>query len=120
MSTPLDLPAMTITPKQDVAKATVFTPPSTPFKVPSTDRRGPAAANPASVPGLQVPPSGANSPPMDEDEDELDQLLGLQKPVSDVTANQPGSVVDEESSVPEKGKCSTYCFKSKWTQIIWN
>lgn len=101
VSTPVDLPTMTITPKQDVAKATAFTPPSTPFKVFSADRRGPAAANPASAPDLQ---GTANSPRMDEDEDELDQLLGLQKPVSDVTANQPGSVADEESSAPEKGK----------------
>lgn len=96
---------MTITPKQDMAKAAAFTPPSTPFKVLSSDRRGPAAANPASAPDLQVPLNGANSQQMDEDEDELDQLLSLQKPVTDVTANQPGSVAYEESSVPEKGKC---------------
>lgn len=90
---------MTNTPKQDMAKV------STPFKDLSTDRRGPAAANPVSTLNLRVPQNSANSPQMDEDEDELNQLLSLQKPVADVTANQSGSVADEERSVPEKGKC---------------
>lgn len=36
-----------------------------------------------------------------DDDKELDQLLGLQQPVSAVPGNQPVSAADE--SVPEKG-----------------
>lgn len=107
VSTPVDLPTMTFTPKQEMTKATAFTPPSAALKVLSTDHKVPVATNPASVPDSQVSSSTAESPPVDDDEDdeELDQLLSLQKPVLDVSGNQSPSIADEESSVPEKGEC---------------
>ncbi|TDH00612.1 hypothetical protein EPR50_G00190230 [Perca flavescens] len=102
VSTPVELPTMAIAPKQEVPKTATFTPPSAPFKVLSTNQKVPTASNPASGSDSPVSSSAAE-PPVDEDGDEeLDLLLGLQKPVSGVSGNQSVSVADEESAVPGK------------------
>lgn len=99
VSTPIDLPTMTFTSKQERPKPTTVTPPSAALKVLSTDHKVPMATNPALVSS-----SSAECLPVDDDDEELDQLLSLQKPVSDISGNQSISVADE-SSLPEKGEC---------------
>lgn len=94
---------MTLAPKQEVPKTATFTPPSTALKVLSTNQKAPVATDPVSVSDSQVSSSAAE-PPVDDVDEELDQLLSLQKPVLGVSGNQSVSVADEESAVPEKGE----------------
>ncbi|XP_008283112.1 cell death regulator Aven [Stegastes partitus] len=94
VSTPVELPAMTLAPKQEMPKTSTFTPPSAAFKSLSTKNKVPAAANPALASDLQVSSVAAQPPLDDGDDEELDQLLSLQKPVS--------GGADEETAVPEK------------------
>lgn len=102
VTTPIELPTMTLAPKQEVPKMATFTPPSAPLKVPSTDQKVPMAANPASGSDSQVSLSTAEPPVEDDGDEELDQLLSLQKPVSGVSGNQSVSVTDEESVLTKK------------------
>ncbi|XP_017267349.1 cell death regulator Aven [Kryptolebias marmoratus] len=84
VSTPVELPAVSRAPKQEVLKTNTFTPPSTAFKGLGTNQK------PSSAP-VEV-----SSVADDGDEDEeLDQLLSLEKPVS-------GSGPGEEEASPEK------------------
>ncbi|XP_044025225.1 cell death regulator Aven [Siniperca chuatsi] len=94
VSTPVELPSMTLTPKQEMPK--VSTPPSVALKVLSTSQKAPVATNPALV------SSSAAEPLVDDVDEELDQLLSLQKPVLDVSGNQSVSVADGRSAVPQK------------------
>ncbi|XP_038582166.1 cell death regulator Aven [Micropterus salmoides] len=87
--TPVQLPTMTLATKQEISKTTTFTPPSA-LKVP-VDK------NPVSDSQVSLRPA---EPPADDVDEELDQLLSLQKPVLGVSGNQ--SVTDEETAVPEK------------------
>lgn len=103
VSTPVELPTVTLAPKQEMPKTSTFTPPSAALKVLSNDQKAPVAANPASVSDSQVSSSAAELPVDDVDE-ELDQLLSLQKPVLVVSGKPSVSVADEESAVPEKGE----------------
>ncbi|XP_075939903.1 cell death regulator Aven isoform X1 [Anarhichas minor] len=99
VSTPLELPTLSRTPKQEMPKAATFTPPSAALKTISTVQTDPVATNPP------VSSSAAEPPVVDDDgggDEELDQLLSLQKPVWDVSGSQPVSVADEESAVLEK------------------
>lgn len=118
VSTPVELPTMTLPPKQETPKTATFTPSSTSFKVPSTNHKVPVASNPVSVSGLDSRvSSSAAKPPVDDADEELDQLLSLEKPVS---GNQSAMVADEKSDGPEKGEniqhalriwlCSLYFF----------
>ncbi|XP_068564518.1 cell death regulator Aven [Cebidichthys violaceus] len=88
--TPLELP-----------RATTFTPPSAALRTVSTDQRVPVATKPAASSDPPVSSSAAESPVVDDDDgdEELDQLLGLQEPVWDVSGSQS---VSEESAVPKK------------------
>lgn len=101
VSTPVDLPTVTLTSKQETLKTATFTPPSAAFKAPSTSQKAPVPTNPVLVSDSKVSSSAAE-PPLDDADEELDQLLSLQKPVSGVSGNQSISVSDEESAVPEK------------------
>ncbi|XP_042358997.1 LOW QUALITY PROTEIN: cell death regulator Aven [Plectropomus leopardus] len=102
VSTPVELPTMTLTHKQEIPKTAKITPPSAAFKVTNTDQKVPVAANPASGSDSKVSSTAADLPIEDEGDEELDQLLSLQKPVSGVSRNQAISVSDEESAVSEK------------------
>ncbi|KAA8583019.1 hypothetical protein FQN60_015565, partial [Etheostoma spectabile] len=116
VSTPVELPTVTIAPKPEVPKPEVpkpevpkpevpkpevpkpapFTPPSAPLIIPSTNQRVPVVPNPASGSDSQVSSSAAAPPEDDDGDEELDQLLGLQKPVSGVSGNQLVRVADEQ------------------------
>ncbi|KAM4600322.1 cell death regulator Aven isoform 2-T2 [Polymixia lowei] len=99
VSTPVELPAMTIAPKQDTAKtAIIFTPPASALKGLNTSLGDSLATGPASGPAPQVS-SSPTKPKVDNVDEELDQLLGLQKPVLDV--NKPPSVAEEEAVAPD-------------------
>ncbi|XP_029984602.1 cell death regulator Aven [Sphaeramia orbicularis] len=103
VSTPVDLPALTS--KQEIPKKTTFTPPFTTFKGPSTVQTVPVGLNPASGTVSQVSSKTAELPGDDDDDDgdeELDQLLNLQKPVSGVFGDQGTSFTDGEKDVSEK------------------
>ncbi|KAK5879823.1 hypothetical protein CesoFtcFv8_022903 [Champsocephalus esox] len=93
VSTPVEMPTMTFTHKQEVPKMSAFTPPSAALKVPCSHQKVPVATHPATASHSQVP-----SLAEDEGDEELDQLLGLQKPVS---GNQSVSL-EEDRKVPEK------------------
>ncbi|XP_029281832.1 cell death regulator Aven [Cottoperca gobio] len=95
VSTPVELPTVTLTPKQEVPKIATFTPPSAALKVLCTNQKIPVATNPAPCSDSQEEDDDD-----DDDDEELDQLLSLHEPVSSVSGNKPVSV--EESVVPEK------------------
>ncbi|XP_041830972.1 cell death regulator Aven isoform X2 [Melanotaenia boesemani] len=86
VSTPAELPVVTLTPKQEVPQASKFTPSSTAFRNPGTNQKIPIAAEPL----------------VDDGDEELDQLLSLQKPDSDDAGMQPISGADEESAASER------------------
>ncbi|XP_069564570.1 cell death regulator Aven [Brachyistius frenatus] len=95
VSTPAVMPATTLAAKQEVPKTSKFTPPSAAFK--NLDREA-AAAEPGSDP--RAPP-GAAEPPDGDADDELDRLLGLQKPAS---GNRSAGGAGEESAAPEEAR----------------
>ncbi|KAM7395129.1 hypothetical protein PAMA_006738 [Pampus argenteus] len=99
VSTPVELPTMTLAPKQEAPKTATFTPPSTTLKVLSANQEVSVASNPVSGSHTRVSSSAAEPPVDDDDDEELDQLLGLEKPVS---GDQSVSVADQESDGPEK------------------
>ena len=110
VSTPVELPTMTLPPKQETPKTAAFTPSSTSFKVPSTNHKVPVASNPVSLSGLDSRvSSSAAKPPVDDADEELDQLLSLEKPVS---GNQSVMVADEKSDGPEKGEDIQHALRS--------
>lgn len=92
---------MTIAPKQEVPKMSTFTPPPATLKGPSTNQTFPVATNPVSRSHSQVS-SNAAAPQVDECDEELDQLLGLEKPV--LSGLEKQSPADGENAVPEKGE----------------
>ncbi|KAM6915041.1 cell death regulator Aven [Xenentodon cancila] len=99
VSTPVELPAVTIAPKQETAKTSKYTPPPSAFRSVATDQASVAAA-PGSDPdarGSRV----AAEPAVDDGDEELDQLLGLQKPVSGA-ADQPVSGGRKENAASEQ------------------
>nr|XP_020483841.1 cell death regulator Aven [Labrus bergylta] len=102
VSTPVELPAVTITPKQETPKAATVPPSSAAFKVLSTNQKVTAATNPASGPGSKVSSDAAEPLQVDDADEELDQLLSLQKPVEVVPEKQTVCVEDEERAAPEK------------------
>ncbi|XP_022593696.1 cell death regulator Aven [Seriola dumerili] len=93
--TPVELPTVSPAPKQEMSKTSTFTPPSTTFKGLSINQKVPVATNPVST-------SNASKLPEDDGDEELDQLLSLEKPVSGVVGNQSASVTDEERVSPEE------------------
>lgn len=101
VSTPVELPTMTLAPQQEVPKTSKFTPPSTALKSLSSNKKVPMAANPVRGSGSQ-PSSAAAEPLVDDADEELDELLSLQKPASGVAENQSVSGADMESTVTEK------------------
>lgn len=86
ISTPLELPGLTLPVKQAMAKTATFTLPSAALKIVSS-----------SDPPVS---SSAAEPPVDDDE-ELDQLLSLQKPVWHDSGGQSVSVA------PKRGEYFT-------------
>ncbi|XP_071764796.1 cell death regulator Aven [Centroberyx gerrardi] len=102
VSTPVELPTMTVAPKQDTAKTAVFPPPpSGPKGLRTGLGISSQAADPAPGPDPQAS-SGSAEPPVDDIDEELDQLLTLQKPASDVSGEQSVSVAEEESAAPDE------------------
>uniref|UniRef100_A0A3Q0RVQ2 Apoptosis, caspase activation inhibitor n=1 Tax=Amphilophus citrinellus TaxID=61819 RepID=A0A3Q0RVQ2_AMPCI len=69
----------------------------------SSNKKVPMAANPVRGSGSQ-PSSAAAEPLVDDADEELDELLSLQKPASGVGENQSVSGADMESTVTEKEK----------------
>ncbi|XP_061602258.1 cell death regulator Aven isoform X2 [Cololabis saira] len=98
VSTPVELPAVTVVPKQETPKTSKFTP-LPPPPPPAACKRVEASA--AAVPDLdpQVSHVPAESA-VDDGDEELDQLLGLQKPDSGA-AEQPLGGGCEENAAPE-------------------
>ncbi|KAK0151045.1 Cell death regulator Aven [Merluccius polli] len=102
VSTPLELPAATIPPKQDPI---LLTPPISTTK--DTGPRLALAGSPLVATPPQVAPALANLSPVDDADEELDRLLGLDKPGPDATLSQPADtyVVPQEvapEEVPER------------------
>ncbi|XP_036003145.1 cell death regulator Aven [Fundulus heteroclitus] len=100
VSTPVELPAVSLALKQEVSKTEKFPPPSAGFKVLSTNEKPPVT--PAVGLDSQVP-SAAVKPVEEDGDEELDHLLGLQKPASSDAEHQLISGPDEERGSPEKG-----------------
>lgn len=98
VSTPVELPTMA--PKQDLGKV-AFNPPTTAFKGLNTSLGVSLATTSVSDNGHQGSSIAAKLPEDDIDE-ELDQLLSLQKPASEASENQSVSVVDEEIAASDK------------------
>ncbi|XP_039981287.1 cell death regulator Aven [Xiphias gladius] len=99
--TPAELPTMTLPPKQETPKMSTFTPLSASLKSLSTNQKVPVATNPVSGSNLPVSSSAAE-PPVNDGDEELDQLLSLEKPVSVVLGNQSASVTGLEGAEPGK------------------
>ncbi|XP_039874245.1 cell death regulator Aven isoform X2 [Simochromis diagramma] len=84
VSAPVELPSMTPAPKQEVPKMSKFTPPSTASKSLSISQKVPVDANPVGGSGSQLSSSAAATETLVDDADEeLDNLLNLQKPASE-------------------------------------
>ncbi|XP_014863972.1 PREDICTED: cell death regulator Aven isoform X1 [Poecilia mexicana] len=92
VSAPAELPAVSLTPKQEVPK---FPPLSAAFKGLGTGQK-PAV-------GLNSQVSSVAVKPEEEGDEELDELLGLQKPGSDDAGHQLSCSPNEERRSPEKG-----------------
>ncbi|KAF0023701.1 hypothetical protein F2P81_024331 [Scophthalmus maximus] len=82
--TPVELPTMKPATKQETPKMSTFTPASATFQGLDPKQKVPASTSPV------------------DDDEELDQLLSLQKPVLDVSGDQTDVVTEEESAGPEK------------------
>ncbi|XP_027896420.1 cell death regulator Aven isoform X1 [Xiphophorus couchianus] len=95
VSTPVELPAVSLAPKQEVPK---FPPPSAAFKGLSTSQK-PAVGLNSQVSSVAVKPEEEE----EEEDEELDELLGLQKPGSDDAGHQLICSPNEERRSPEKG-----------------
>uniref|UniRef100_A0A3Q4GFW9 Apoptosis, caspase activation inhibitor n=1 Tax=Neolamprologus brichardi TaxID=32507 RepID=A0A3Q4GFW9_NEOBR len=94
VSAPVELPSMTLAPKQEVPKMSKFTPPSTASKSLSISQKVPVDANPVGGSGSQLSSSAAATETLVDDADEeLDKLLNLQKPASGDVGNEPVSDV---------------------------
>ena len=94
MSTPLELPAATLPPRQ---APVAFTPPAA--KGPDT---GPRLCSAGSLPVAappRVPRASARLSPTDDDDaaddEELDLLLGLDKPAPDAAGSEPAETTDK-------------------------
>lgn len=103
VSTPVELPTMTLAPQQEVPKMSKFTPPSTALKSLSINKNVPTAASPVGGSGSH-PSSAAAEPPVNEADEELDELLGLHKPASGVAESPSVSGAHVESTDTEKCK----------------
>ncbi|XP_015244343.1 PREDICTED: cell death regulator Aven [Cyprinodon variegatus] len=95
VSTPVDLPAVSLAPKQEGSKMEKFPPPSGAFKGLGTNQI-PLDSQLSTVP---VKPKEEE----DDGDEELDQLLCLQKPVSGDEGQQMVSATEEKRDSPEKG-----------------
>lgn len=95
VSIPVELPTQ-LTLKPELSKTTAFSPPSTTAKASSALQTVAVPPKPL----LAISPKAAESPGDDIDE-ELDQLLSLQKPVS-ALGNQFQDTLDEEQCESEK------------------
>uniref|UniRef100_A0A3Q2ED33 Apoptosis, caspase activation inhibitor n=1 Tax=Cyprinodon variegatus TaxID=28743 RepID=A0A3Q2ED33_CYPVA len=96
VSTPVDLPAVSLAPKQEGSKMEKFPPPSGAFKGLGTNQI-PLDSQLSTVP---VKPKEEE----DDGDEELDQLLCLQKPVSGDEGQQMVSATEEKRDSPEKGE----------------
>ncbi|CAL8392357.1 unnamed protein product [Gadus morhua 'NCC'] len=92
VSTPLELPAATVPPKQDPV---VFTAPIPAAKGPDTSPRLSLAASLPIASPPQVTRASANLLPADDADAELDLLLGLDKPDPGATGSQPAETSDK-------------------------
>ncbi|KAM9355380.1 cell death regulator Aven isoform 1-T3 [Pholidichthys leucotaenia] len=92
VSAPAELPSMTFPSKQEVPKTSKFTPP------PAIS----VAPHPAM--SLNLCLSSAAVKPPEDDYDELDELLSLQKPVPGAAGNEPVSAAYEEEAAAEEAQ----------------
>lgn len=99
VSTPAELPTMPLAPKPEVPKASRFTPPITAFKNLSTDQTVPEVWSPAAGSGSQVSSEDAAA------DEELEQLLSLQKPLSHDARDQTDSSAVQDDAAPETTPC---------------
>ncbi|XP_068198070.1 cell death regulator Aven [Antennarius striatus] len=106
VATPLELPTVSLPPKQRVPKLATFAPPPGALKDHTTNQQVPTAAMPASDAEARVPSCSGECllriPVEEEEDEELDQLLSLQKTAPGVSGNQYVRATDTESVVPEK------------------
>ncbi|CAJ1078322.1 cell death regulator Aven isoform X1 [Xyrichtys novacula] len=102
VSTPVELPSVTLPQKQEMPKVSTFSPPAEALNVPSTNQKVTVATNSALDPRSKVSSSTTESLPEEDVDEELDQLLSLQKPVQAVSGNQTVSVSEEERTAPER------------------
>ncbi|CAN9507922.1 unnamed protein product [Ophioblennius macclurei] len=100
VSTPAELPAMPFAPKADVPKMSRFTPPVTALKNLSTDQKVPEGWSPGSQAS-----SGAAAQEDEDADEELEQLLTLQKPLADAAHEQTVSGKDQVDAAPETTPC---------------
>ncbi|XP_077366250.1 cell death regulator Aven [Festucalex cinctus] len=91
LSTPVNLPTLTLAPKQEMPKLSSFTASSIPSKDPSTALNTTETLNPSASSDFQAP-SSAVTPSADEVDEELDQLLTLAKPLCPVSGGQSVNV----------------------------
>ncbi|KAM6965329.1 cell death regulator Aven [Aplochiton taeniatus] len=99
-STPTDLPSRTMPPKQDLlGQTSMFKPPAPAVKGPSVSLGLSSAASPISVAALLGSSIAAKLSVLDIDED-LDQLLHLENPVSELAVSQPVCVEDKPAPAP--------------------
>ncbi|XP_061561147.1 cell death regulator Aven [Phycodurus eques] len=91
VSTPVNLPTMTLAPQQEKPKLSSFTPPSLASKDPSTALNTTKTLSLAASADFQAP-SSAVMPSADDVDEELDQLLTLAKPLCPVSGGQPVNV----------------------------
>ncbi|XP_034017839.1 cell death regulator Aven [Thalassophryne amazonica] len=103
VSTPIDLPAMNVAPKQDTHKLAVHAPPTATLKELDA-RRVAVATNPA--PGLDVG--------LQDVDEELDQLLSLQKPVSENQFVQ----TEDENLLPVKLESEDVTTEDKTEEVV--
>ncbi|KAM9840028.1 cell death regulator Aven [Aulostomus maculatus] len=92
VSTPVELPAVTLATKQETPRIVAFTPPPAAPNSLGTNKNISVASNPAP---RSIPSGGADTPVDDADE-ELDQLLSFEKTVSG------GQCVSVEDAAPEE------------------
>ncbi|XP_070843329.1 cell death regulator Aven [Chaetodon trifascialis] len=100
VSTPVELPTVTLAPKQEKPKSAAFTPPPAALNALSTIQKVPVDTNSVLGSDPRVSSTAAESLPVEDDDEELDQLLSLQKSVLGVSGNQ--SVAEDECVVPDE------------------
>ncbi|KAG7222684.1 hypothetical protein INR49_026293 [Caranx melampygus] len=107
---PVELPTVTPAPKQQISKTSTFTPPTTTLKSFSINQKVPVATNLVST-------SNSAKPLEDEGDEELDQLLGLQKSGSGVGGNQCVGVTEESCEEMKAAAAAPEVLEEKMEEV---